>query len=246
MKLTTLNNYPGHKGIEGLYQFIINRIPPHTNYFEIFAGSAQIARKLPHGSIKVVVDCNSGVTAILKKEIGSMCKVVTKDALQFIPSIPAGTDTMVYMDPPYIISSRHSKRKIYQSEMTLEDHKRFLSMVHKAKFNCMISHYEHPFYDKMLKGWNKEKKTVRYHTRTTEECIYYNYPKPTALQTYDYIGNDCWDRQRIDRKIKRLTKKLIALPCLERNAVIDRVHKNVTVVAKDNNNCKIIQTKNKH
>lgn len=24
MKLTTLDNYPGHKGIEGLYQFIIN------------------------------------------------------------------------------------------------------------------------------------------------------------------------------------------------------------------------------
>jgi hypothetical protein len=87
----------------------------------------------------------------------------------------------------------------------------------------MISHYEHPLYDKMLKGWNKEKKTVRYHRRTTEECIYYNYPKPSVLQTYEYIGNDCWDRQRITRKINRLSEKLLSLPELECNAVIQRV-----------------------
>lgn len=223
MKLTTLNNYPGHKGIEGLYQWIINRIPAHKFYYEPFAGSAQIARRLPARSIKVVMDCNPGVTAMLEKEIGRSVTVRTENALKWIPSVPADTDIMVYMDPPYIISCRHSGKKLYQSEMTLDDHRQFLSMVRNVGFNCMISHYRHPLYDKMLKDWNREEKTVRYHTRTTKECIYYNYPPPTVLQTYAHIGNDCWDRQRITRKIKRLSTKLLALPAVERNAVIQRV-----------------------
>jgi hypothetical protein len=71
-----------------------------------------------------------------------------------------------------------------------------------------------------LPGWNKEKKKVRYHNNTVNECIYYNYTKPSVLQTYEYLGNDCWDRQRIKRKIKRLFNKLMDLPEIERNAIL--------------------------
>jgi DNA adenine methylase len=60
------------------------------------------------------------------------------------------------------------------------------------------------------------------------QWIYYNYPKPQVLHTYKYVGNDCWDRQRIKRKIERLTNKLIELPELERNAVISRITKELS------------------
>jgi hypothetical protein len=95
----------------------------------------------------------------------------------------------------------------------------------------MISAYEHTLYDEMLSGWNKAVFPVSVHGIVRLECIYYNYPKPSVLQCYDYVGSDCWDRQRVKRKIDRLTKKLLELPEIERNAIISRINTAMTVPA---------------
>lgn len=42
------NNYPGHKGMQHVYKTIINNIPKHSIYMELFAGSAQIAIQLQY------------------------------------------------------------------------------------------------------------------------------------------------------------------------------------------------------
>jgi len=113
--------------------------------------------------------------------------------------------------------------------MSDDDHKNFLQLARTGKFNCMISHYECDLYDEMLKNWNKEKFKVCYHGKIVDECIYYNYDKPETLLSYRYVGTDCWDRQRVTRKINRLVKKLNELPALERNAVMSRVNKRLTI-----------------
>lgn len=227
-----LESYRGNKAIPGLSHWIINHIPAHTVYYEPFCGSAAIASMLPARVHKVLNDCDAGVIdkincGFLNGSFTAICGT----AVQLIESIlpTADTDTFVYMDPPYIIESRKWKKRIYKFEMTVSAHEHLLALAVKAKFNCMISHYEHPVYDDLLKGWIKAKKKVRYHNSTVQECIYMNYPIPSVLQSYDKVGINCWDRQRIKRKIERLAKKLSALPDIERNAVITRVSQLVQI-----------------
>lgn len=55
------------------------------------------------------------------------------------------------------------------------------------------------------------------------ECIYMNYDKPARLHEYTYLGLDCWDRQRIKRKIERFVNKLRGLPDHEREAILEAV-----------------------
>lgn len=224
MQKSILENYRGNKNIPGIYQWIINRIPPHKHFYEVFAGSAAIANRIESAAATYLNDCNAGVTDALNCSFQKMATITNMPAVQLLTTLlPGSKDIFVYCDPPYMLSTRGSQRRIYEYEMSDNDHKEFLSVVRTAKFNCMISHYECNLYNEMLQGWSKEYKAVSYHGKSVNECIYYNYYKPNALQSYQYVGSDCWDRQRVTRKIERLIKKLKGLPELERNAVINRV-----------------------
>jgi len=237
-----IDNYTGNKKIEGLYQWIINHIPKHKAYYEPFAGSAAIAFLLPDRPHKVISDCNRSTTDQLTCRIQgrSGIEVINCNAFSLIEDIQSKlygpeatvkndfmdpTDIFVYMDPPYRIGSRHSKKELYEYELTDADHLRLVAMVSgKAKYNCMISHYRDPLYDSLVDqhGWIRIEKKVRYHTRTVTECLYMNY-ELGELQTYQYLGKDCWDRQRIKRKLDKIEAKLLKLPLHERLAVIDRI-----------------------
>lgn len=243
--METLDNYRGNKAVLGLYQFIINRIPECQTFVELFAGSGAITKKLLSTAVTDSPDCwrlssgqlvrtilndsNASVVTLLKKQFPSPTLVTNLSAVQALIHVRPGTkDIFIYADPPYEFSTRGSNRRIYEHEMTVDDHEEFLTMAATVNCNLMISHYECNLYDTMLTGWNKETFSVSYHGKVKQECIYYNYPKPSKLLTYEYVGSDCWDRQRVKRKIDRLTKKLLALPEIERNAIINRVNKSLT------------------
>lgn len=240
-----LENYRGNKAVLGLYQFIINRIPACSTVVELFAGSAAITDKLIEGAVAVGSDCwrlgngsvvrtvlndiNTCTTDELKLFFQEPTVIYNLNALQFLSTVlPGLTDPFIYADPPYVLSTRGSQRRIYEHEMTDSEHEQFLQAAVTVKANWMISHYECEMYDSMLPGWHKEKFKVSYHGQVKDECIYYNYPKPSKLLTYQYVGEDCWDRQRVTRKINRLVKKLNSLPELERNAVLSRVNQSLT------------------
>lgn len=53
------------------------------------------------------------------------------------------------------------------------------------------------------------------------ECVWFNYPPPTALHDYRFLGEDFHDRCRLGRKIARWSRRLAALPPLERAAILD-------------------------
>jgi site-specific DNA-adenine methylase len=233
------STYRGNKSVKGLYQFIINRIPPCKTFIEAFAGSAQITKKLfiaadtdrincssCHPENIVLNDCNRSLNFDFTKHLPVPTVISNYPAAQLLKSlVTANADTFIYCDPPYLKSTRGSYRNIYKHEMTVDDHREFLLLVRKGSFNCMISHYECDLYNDLLPYWNKEFYKVCYHGHVKNECIYYNYEKPSTLLSYRYVGSDCWDRQRIARKINRFVKKLNSLPELERNTILARLHK---------------------
>lgn len=244
--MKTLHKYRGNKSVKGLYQFIINRIPECTTFIEAFAGSGAITKKLLHTATTynnncwrldsgsqihtILNDCDASVCSLLKEHFPGPTIVTNFTAEQLFIQLQRSTkEVFVYADPPYLFSTRGSSRIIYENEMGDPAHTKFAFLASKATSNCMISHYECELYDTLLPGWNKEKFKVSYHGQVKEECIYYNYPKPSKLLTYMYVGSDCWDRQRVTRKINRLTKKLLSLPEIERNAVLNRVNNSLTI-----------------
>lgn len=88
----------------------------------------------------------------------------------------------------------------------------------------MIIHPKCELYDEFLHDWRKVEVKVRYHQKTQIECLYMNYPDPIELQDYSYLGNDCWERQRISRKVEAYKKKFEKMPVLERNCIIEKLN----------------------
>ncbi len=229
-----MKNYPGQKKIYGLYHKIINQIPKHENYYELFAGTGAIAKLLiekKSPAIFYLNDLDKCITDKLNCIFRQLkgISILNWDAIKLLETMKrtaADTDTFIFMDPPYLHSTRPNSIKLYKHEMTDADHKQMLSSVLQLNCNVMIVHPVCDLYDTWLKGWRKVLVKVRYNNKTSLECLYMNYELPEQLQVDAFLGTDCWDRQRIKRKAVSLVNKLIALPELERNYIINRVQQN--------------------
>lgn len=71
--------------------------------------------------------------------------------------------TLFYVDPPYVPETRNERYagKIYQHEMTVEDHESLLKCLLSVKGMVIISGYDSDLYNDYLKGWRKEQKASR-------------------------------------------------------------------------------------
>lgn len=157
----------------------------------------------------------SDITILQEDGLTILDKLICKDP----------TGIFVYLDPPYPKTSRRSHTDIYNYEFRKDQHKQLIELVIKAKFNCMISSYHNSLYDETLKDWRAEEINCNVHGKIAKEVIYMNYDTPKKLHDYRFLGKDCWDRQRIKRKINRKINGLMALPPLERNAILEQIRK---------------------
>lgn len=227
--MKSLERYPGNKNHDGLYQKIINLIPPHTYYYELFAGSAVIACKIELGNrIIILNDLDPDVYKTLCLLYPDFL-VFKKPAIDFIKEVIAESiaekdESFFYLDPPYLHATRPHQTSLYNFEMSDNDHVQLLTAVQHLRANLMIHHPKCELYDSMLKDWYKQNVSVRYHRKTQTETLYMNYPPPSELQDYQYLGADCWDRQRISRKVRQYVNKFKNLPILERNYILNQLN----------------------
>lgn len=247
-------NYPGHKKIYGVYHKIINEIPPHKIFYELFAGSAAISKLLYPSSfnpdIQLQPTVRSGNDPIIilndllpvhtvknicmdrpdltvkNNCIGHNVKFQQRNAFDILQTELTVSDlnTFIFIDPPYLHSTRPNNTKLYKYELTESDHIQLITSVLQLQCNVMIIHPKCSLYDNSyLKHWRQVPIKIRYHNKLSLECLYMNYAAPDKLQNDSLLGKDCWDRQRIKRKGDRLVNKLLALPELERNYVINKI-----------------------
>lgn len=225
-----LKTYFGGKNGSGVYQQIINQIPPHDVYIEPFAGSGAIVQYKKAATVGTYI--NDIDPLIFEKWIGSgidvpNCVISNSCAIEFLRKFYFSPFLryVVYLDPPYPLSSRRSDRKVYNNEMTDDQHIELLKVITDlpAFVNILISTYENQIYSEMLEGWSLHTFTAQTRQGPATELLYMNYRNAGILHQYDYLGNDYIDRQRIKRKIERETKKLLNLPAHERNAIIQAV-----------------------
>jgi len=80
------------------------------------------------------------------------------DALKLI-DMRDGENTLFYVDPPYVHSTR-DETKAYEFEMTDEEHVKLAEKLNKVKGKVVLSGYPCPLYEKLYKGWDKVEKEV--------------------------------------------------------------------------------------
>ena len=228
--------YPGGKAGSGVYQKIINQIPPHNVYIEPFLGGGAILRfKRPAPTASIGIDADE--TALTRFDSlyyqatldaqPPRAFLVWGDAIKYLASCHYCDypSTFVYCDPPYLMETRSTQERIYAHEFsTRAEHARLLDLLKGLKCMVAISGYPCAWYDQQLSGWRAIQFTAMTRSGTAVEKLWMNYPEPVKLHDYRYLGEDYRERERIKKKKTRWNNRLSSMPAAERYALLDTIN----------------------
>jgi DNA adenine methylase len=244
---STSESYNGGKSGNGTYQTIINHIPPHDLYAELFAGHAGVFRKIRRAAFSILNDINPEVMQRWENSTSLKDCLVCQDYRQgnlfnkreakpvvilknthykyIIQKLTTANSAFLYLDPPYLMETRKSTQKLYGAFdwPDIRPHEELLAQIKHIAVNTMISSYGNSLYDSELKAWNKTKFNSTTRRGVREETIYFNYDPPTILHDFSYLGADYRERERIKRKVVRFEEKIKRLPAMERTAILSRI-----------------------
>ena len=76
-------------------------------------------------------------------------------------------------------------------------------------------------YDEALASWPRIDYMAQTRGGPKEESIWMNFPEPTELHDYSFLGDDFRERERIKKKKQRWQARLAKMDRLERLALMD-------------------------
>lgn len=224
--------YPGGKNGAGIYQRIINHMPPHKTYIEACLGSGAVLRNKRPAKLNVGIDCSVDALELcldLAGDLSSELRLIDGDALKLLPSLKSMVsdsflidqpDTLIYADPPYMMETRKGG-ELYDFEMGDEDHKRLLDILSEARCMVMISGYRSTLYDDALSHFTRLDYQAQTRRGMVTESLWMNFKPPVALHDYSHLGQDYRERERIKRKKARWAAKIAKMDRQERLAIMD-------------------------
>nr|WP_319570231.1 hypothetical protein [uncultured Draconibacterium sp.] len=227
--------YTGGKEGDGTYQKIINVMPPHDIYIELFLGNGAIFRhKLPTSLKSIGIDLDVNVINAWEKISHPGITLINAEAIQWLRNFSPvadifkklGVRVLIYIDPPYPKDSRRNQQNLYTHEMTNDQHTELLSVARSVDANIVVSSYPNKLYDRTLKYWKNFEFQAMTRGGTATEKVWFNYPFPEVLHDYRYMGNDYREREGIRGRISRNVSKFMRMPAAERNAIIEQLKQN--------------------
>jgi len=220
--------YPGGKAGAGVYQTIINQIPPHRVYIEPFLGAGTVMRHKRPAHVNIGIDSDGDVVARVPWANSlDVPGIIIKcdDAISFLKSYDWQGVEFVYCDPPYLFETRSCKRHVYTCEFgDADQHRELLTVLLALPCTVAISGYQSSLYAELLAGW----RTIHYRTRTRGgrsviEWLWMNYDEPVELHDYRYLGNNFRERERLKRIRVRWLARLARMGNLERYALLSTI-----------------------
>lgn len=216
--------YPGGKAAAGVYQRIINRMPPHSFYIEPFLGGGAIMELKKPAARSIGIEIDPLAAGLLRGSLTPRpdLTIITGDGLAWLheqgPRLPA--DALVYCDPPYLLETRKSG-PLYRYEFATAQHEEMLALIRQLPCQVMVSGYWSPLYAQALHDWH----AVHFEVMTrggsqATEWLWCNFSLLEALHDYQYLGQNFRERERIKRKTQRWKARLLRMPALERQALL--------------------------
>lgn len=227
-------DWPGGKG--NIYQFLINRIPPHKIYVEGFLGGGAVMWNKRPAELNVGADLDEEAVTWWREYLnlddragrfgGNWWVILKGDGIRVMRAYDSRR-TFHYVDPPYPIWTRNMQRPLYEHEMmTGEEHQELLMDVRELEGMVMISSYPNWLYDGVLSDWYTAECEARDRAGNVRiEKIWMNYEPPDKLHDYQYLGHDFRERERIKRKRKRWVSNFADMPALERWAFLAEIER---------------------
>jgi DNA adenine methylase len=218
-------NYDGGKNGAGVWQRIINLMPPHENFAELFGGSCAIARrKRPAPGRNIIVEVDPRTVAAVKPELPAVFEVYCGDALRWLrhqQKFCNLADWLLYVDPPYMRSTRSCQTDLYRHEFgNWSEHQLLIDLLTRSGARVLLSGYRSREYDTALAEWQRHDFIAGSRGGPRTESLWFNFPPPVALHDYRFLGQNRTDRQRIRRKVSRWTAKLQNMATLERRCLL--------------------------
>ncbi len=244
--MKTKATYPGGKAGAGVYQRLINHMPPHETYIETHLGGGAVMRYKRPAATNIGIDIDPEVIATWQSRIatgdgggpGPVAKsdgdagglaaldkaglqLVHDDAVTFLSRYRWQGAELVYADPPYLHATRSDpSRDYYLYEYTEAQHRQLLACLLTLPCRVMISGYWSALYAQMLRDWcSFSFNTVTRGGKLATEWVWMNYSPPTQLHDTRFVGDGYRERERIKRKARRWKHRFDALPPLERQAL---------------------------
>lgn len=222
---TRVQSYLGAKNGSGVYQAIINLIPPHQTYVEAFLGTGAIMRRKAPAQTNIGIEINQSVIDKFNHaaaELNLSMNIINANAIEWLKAFTPTGKTVIYLDPPYVHSTRTSNAR-YKNELTDADHAELLATIKKLASTpdvyIIISGYRNPLYDEELHNWYSKDFQAMTRGGVRTETVWCNF-MPGEQHYHNFAGKDFTDRQRIKRKAERWAKNFEALPAAERQAVM--------------------------
>lgn len=229
-----LESYLGKKNVSGVYQAIINLIPPHETFIDCFLGTGAILKRKAPALRDIGIDlykpCIDGFNYTAAEHQRhhkntfdynpDHFELYNLDTFKFLPKFDFQNSgrTVCYLDPPYVNSTRTGDKK-YPCDFTDDDHIKLLNMALNLPCYIILSGYRNPIYEKYIDHWWSYDIQAMTRGGVRTETIWCNFT-PKDIHYHTYAGKDFTDRQRIERKATGWAKKLEKLPYGERQAII--------------------------
>ena len=208
--------YFGSKATSGLCQLIISMMPPHSTYIETHLGGGAVMKRKPPAPRNVGIDRDA--RALEQFGCDYPVELVHECAHRFIAQYDFMGSELIYADPPYLMSTRTSRRR-YRFEYKKSDHVELLGLLKDAPCQVMVSGYPSELYDQELNEWKSVELQVMNQGGVRTEKLWMNFTLD-RVHWASFAGKNFTDRQRIKRKAASWGRRYEKLPHGERVAVL--------------------------
>ena len=139
-------------------------------------------------------------------------------AHRFIAEYEYQGSELIYADPPYLESTRTSRRR-YRFDYTAADHVELLELLKDVPCQVIVSGYRSALYDQQLHRWESIELQVMNQGGVRTEKVWMNFTID-RVHWASFAGKNFSDRQRIKRKAVSWGRRYERLPRGERVAVL--------------------------
>jgi DNA adenine methylase len=142
------------------------------NYNSTFVTTVANYRRATNAKRAVLNDIKPDILFQASKRLLKV-QIEKRDAFKLIAEMDS-PDTLFYLDPPYVTSTRQQK-KAYTNEMTDRDHEEFAELLHSLKGYVILSGYPSANYNELFerKGWRRADRQALTMGKTHKtECIW--------------------------------------------------------------------------